>query len=120
MKKSTKKAVKKAVKKVAKKVSKKVGKKADKTKTADPAFGAPTLLPGENEIAYAKLLQGVIEDVQPKGMIEKIWVQDLVRLTWEVRQYQMFRVQALNKMHFNYEMNPNLEFSVYVETQWCR
>lgn len=93
-----------------KKTDKKVGKKTDKKKTGDPVFGTPVLLPGEDETAYAKLLEGVIDDVKPKGMIEKIWVQDLVRLTWDVCQYRMFRVQVLTKMHFKYQLNPGMEF----------
>jgi hypothetical protein len=55
-------------------------------------FGAPSLIYGENPIAYQTLLTRVTAEVQANGVFEEIWVQDYVQLSWEA--FRLRRLKA--------------------------
>jgi len=57
----------------------------------DSIFGPPPLLPGEDAAAYEALLARVSADVKPQDIIEKIWVRDIVDITWEVFRLRKIR-----------------------------
>src|SRR6476620_10589384 len=58
----------------------------------DGIFGAPPILPGEDASAYEVLLARVSAGVKPADIIEKIWVRDVVDLTWEI--FRLRRIKA--------------------------
>jgi hypothetical protein len=41
-------------------------------------FGSPALLPGEDPSSYDGLLAGVLAKVEPKDILEEIWVGEFV------------------------------------------
>jgi hypothetical protein len=47
-------------------------------------FGRPPLLESEDAAKYDELLARVTETVRPSDLIEEIWIQDIVDLSWEV------------------------------------
>jgi hypothetical protein len=47
-------------------------------------FGRPPLLESEDAAKYDELLARVTETVRPSDWIEKIWIQDIVDLSWGV------------------------------------
>jgi hypothetical protein len=55
-------------------------------------FGPPPILPGEDASAYEALLSRVSTDVKPADIIEKIWVRDIVDLTWEILRWRKIKM----------------------------
>ena len=47
-------------------------------------FGPAPILPGEDPAAYEQLRRQVASSVKPADIIEEIWVQDVVDLTWDI------------------------------------
>jgi hypothetical protein len=58
-------------------------------------WGPPPLLPGEDPEVYEALLGRVRNAVRPEGMIEEIYVRDLVDLSWEIRRWRRLRDEHL-------------------------
>jgi len=54
-------------------------------------FGPPPILPGEDASAYEALVRQVTADVKPAGIIEKMWVRDIVDLTWEILRWRRIK-----------------------------
>jgi hypothetical protein len=44
-------------------------------------IGQPCLLPGENRRDYEKLRQMMIDDIQPRTTIERLWTFDRIELS---------------------------------------
>lgn len=60
--------------------------------TLFPYFGPVPLLPGEDPVGYDGLLARVASATRPKDIIEEIWVQEIVALSWEV--FRLRRMKA--------------------------
>ena len=56
----------------------------------------PVLLKGEQPAAYEKLLAQVIAAVEPKDVIEELWVRDVVDLAWEAARLRRLKAELLN------------------------
>jgi len=65
---------------------------AESTGEQLPLFGPPPLYEGEDTALYYKLLSRVSSFVKPRDILEQIWVQDLVDITWEV--FRLRRLKA--------------------------
>lgn len=48
-------------------------------------YSALTLLPGEDRFAFQKLRRELIEELKPRGRLEKEIVMDIARLVWRKR-----------------------------------
>jgi hypothetical protein len=59
-------------------------------------FGPPPLLDGESREVYDTLLARVTGTVNPKDIIEEIWVHDIVDLVWEIERLRRLRVALLS------------------------
>ena len=60
------------------------------------AFGPPPLLEGEDPAAYEALLKGVRESVAPEGLIEDLWVRDVVDITWDILRVRRIKAMLVN------------------------
>src|SRR5215203_5249120 len=58
-------------------------------------FNEPPLLPGEDAESYKRLLTGVSVSVEPKDVIEWLWVKDVVDLLWETQRLRRLRSAML-------------------------
>jgi hypothetical protein len=56
-----------------------------------PLFDDPPLLVSENRQAYFSLLGAIADDIKPTGVIEWLWVKDIVLQTWEIQRLWDFR-----------------------------
>ena len=63
----------------------------------DDFLGPAPLLEGEDRAAYIGLLEEVRRQVVPKDAIEKIYVRDVVDLTWELMRSRRIKVALLHK-----------------------
>ena len=59
-------------------------------------FGPPPLLDGESQEVYDALLARVTGTVNPKDIIEEIWVHDIVDLAWEILRLRRLKVALLS------------------------
>ena len=59
-------------------------------------FGPPPLLDGESQEVYDALLARVTGTVNPKDIIEEIWVHDIVDLVWEILRLRRLKVALLS------------------------
>jgi hypothetical protein len=59
-------------------------------------FGPPPLLDGESQEVYDTLLPRVTGTVNPKDIIEEIWVHDIVDLVWEILRLRRLKVALLS------------------------
>ena len=59
-------------------------------------FGPPQLLDGESREVYETLLARVTGTVNPKDVIEEIWVHDIVNLVWEILRLRRLRIALLS------------------------
>ena len=59
-------------------------------------FGPPPLLDGESQEVYDTLLARVTGAVNPKDIIEEIWVHDIVDLVWEILRLRRLKVALLS------------------------
>src|SRR4029077_14681162 len=59
-------------------------------------FGPPPLLDGESREVYDTLLARVTGAVNPKDIIEEIWVHDIVNLVWEILRLRRLKVALLS------------------------
>jgi len=57
----------------------------------DDLFGPPPIMPGEDREAYKALLDQFYAAVQPKNILERMWLRDAVNLIWESKQYRRFK-----------------------------
>ena len=59
-------------------------------------FGPPPLLDGESQEVYDTLLARVTGTVNPKDIIEEMWVHDIVNLVWEILRLRRLKVALLS------------------------
>jgi hypothetical protein len=59
-------------------------------------FGPPPLLEGESQEAYNTLLARVSGAINPKDILEEIWVKDIVDHEWVILGLRRLRVALLN------------------------
>jgi hypothetical protein len=68
--------------------------------TTDPARqplpGNRPLFAGEDATAYDALLGRVSDVVKPADVLEEIWLQDVVELSWEVARLRRTKAELLN------------------------
>jgi flagellin-specific chaperone FliS len=62
-------------------------------------FGPPPLLEGEDEAAYAGLLERVQEAVKPRDVLEQIATRDFVDITWEIFRLRRLREPVIIAGH---------------------
>jgi hypothetical protein len=60
-------------------------------------FGPAPILDGEDSEAYNDLLARVSGDVNPTGMIEEIWVRDVVDLAWEIFRWRRLKAALFSQ-----------------------
>jgi hypothetical protein len=61
-----------------------------------PLSGHRPLLAGEDAAAYDSLLARVSDIVKPADVLEEIWLQDVVDLSWEVGKLRRMKAEFLN------------------------
>ena len=54
-------------------------------------FDDPPLLASENPQSYVSLLIALADDVKPAGVIEWLWLKDIVLQTWEIQRLWVFK-----------------------------
>jgi hypothetical protein len=58
-------------------------------------FGPPPLLPGDDADAYRELLKQVIDTLQPSDIFERIWIRDVVDLSWDVLRWRREKAKLI-------------------------
>ena len=61
-----------------------------------PLSGHRPLFAGEDAAAYDGLLRRVSDVVKPADVLEEIWLQDVVELSWEVARLRRTKAEFLN------------------------
>jgi hypothetical protein len=61
-----------------------------------PLAGHRPLFAGEDAAAYDSLLGRVSDVVKPADVLEEIWLQDMVELSWEVARLRRMKAEFLN------------------------
>ncbi|MBX9825855.1 MAG: hypothetical protein K2Y27_12770 [Xanthobacteraceae bacterium] len=61
-----------------------------------PLSGHRPLLAGEDAAAYDSLLRRVSDVVKPADVLEEIWLQDAVDLSWEVARLRRTKAEFMN------------------------
>ena len=56
----------------------------------------PVLLKSESEDEFSALVEEVNRDVQPKQFIERMYVNDIAELTWEIQRFRRVKATLLN------------------------
>jgi hypothetical protein len=56
----------------------------------------PMVLMTENEDEFASLHEELDQDIQPKGFIERMYVQDIAALLWEIIRLRRFKTVIIN------------------------
>ena len=70
--------------------------KATAAKANEVAFlSSKALLAGEDPDRYDQLVDAMCEMVKPADFIEKIWVADVVQLSWEVIRYRNLTTELI-------------------------
>ncbi len=58
-------------------------------------LGPPPVIAGEDADEFAELLERVRDRVKPSGIIEEIWVRDVLDLTWDIRRLRRLKASLL-------------------------
>jgi hypothetical protein len=66
------------------------------TPAHQPLAGHRPLFAGEDAAAYDTLLGRVSDVVKPADVLEEIWLQDVVDLSWEVAKLRRMKAEFLN------------------------
>jgi hypothetical protein len=61
-----------------------------------PLAGHRPLFAGEDAAAYDSLLRRVTDVVKPADVLEEIWLEDVVELSWEVARLRRMKAEFLN------------------------
>src|SRR5262245_13235162 len=59
------------------------------------SFGASPFLKGEDSQAYETLLAQVCDDIAPSDAIERMWVRDVVDLSWEIFRWRRVKTELI-------------------------
>jgi hypothetical protein len=54
-------------------------------------FSKPVLLPGESEVEFLALRERIVQEIEPKGEIERICLDDILELLWEILRLRRYR-----------------------------
>src|SRR6476660_2119417 len=60
-------------------------------------FGAPPLLSTEDPRLYRDMLDRFVGSVEPRNVIEWLWVKDIVDLSWEIARLRRYRVLLIER-----------------------
>jgi len=60
--------------------------------------GPPPLIPGEKRVDYQELERRIAAAVKPEGIIEEIWVRDVVDLTWDIQRMRRLKAEFLTSV----------------------
>jgi hypothetical protein len=63
--------------------------------TEQSLFGSAPLIEGEDQAVYDAFLASISAAVNPKDVLEQIWVRDGVDLTWETRRMRRLKASLL-------------------------
>ncbi len=78
---------------------------------ADRIFGPAPLLPSENPAMYADMLNRMRAAVNPRDIIEEIWVREVVAHSWEILRWRRIKVELHAKLEgWQNDSFPNAEF----------
>ncbi|MDB5594043.1 MAG: hypothetical protein JWM36_1004 [Hyphomicrobiales bacterium] len=61
----------------------------------DSLLGPPALLDGEDLNDYQAFHRRILDVVQPKDIIEELWVRDLVERSWDVNRFRTWKSKIL-------------------------
>lgn len=84
-----------------------------KHKAAPPAlkhggYAGSTILPGEDELAFSKLYQDLIQELTPSGPLEEEIVMTITRLVWRKQNLKIYdSIQRAEKL-FNLRLSEHL------------
>jgi hypothetical protein len=59
-------------------------------------FGSPPVLLGEDEQAYGSLFKALASGLKSRGIIEQIWLNDVVDLTWEIARLRKIMTRLIS------------------------
>ena len=60
-------------------------------------FGDPPLLSTEDPRLYREMLDRFAESVEPRNVIEWLWVKDIVDLSWEIARLRRYRALLIER-----------------------
>jgi hypothetical protein len=60
-------------------------------------WGTPDLLPREDAAAYKALWMDIAKDIEPSNVIEWLWINDILELSWEIRRLRRFKQEVMYK-----------------------
>ena len=60
-------------------------------------WGTPDLLCGEDGAAYKALWIDIANDIEPSNVIEWLWINDILELSWEIRRLRSFKKQVIDR-----------------------
>ena len=78
-----------------------------------PLFENPPLLASENGQEYAHLFRETVDAINPVGVIEWFWVQDIAWYRWEIRRLRAFKRDIIE--HQRGVRADNLAIEAFVE-----
>jgi len=58
-------------------------------------FGAPALVEGEDVAAYEEVLARISDAVKPQDFLEKIWMQDVADLSWQILRLRRLKAALI-------------------------
>jgi hypothetical protein len=62
-------------------------------------WGTPDLLHGEDPAAYKALWMDIARDIGPSNVIEWLWINDILELSWEIRRLRRLKKEVIQR-HF--------------------
>ena len=62
-------------------------------------LGAPPVLTSESLRTYDRLLTQVVEAMQPRDIIEMMFVKDVVNASWEISRYETHQTLVIERQH---------------------
>jgi hypothetical protein len=60
-------------------------------------WGTPDLLRGEDPAAYKALWMDIAKDMGPSNVIEWLWINDILELSWEIRRLRRVKRQVMDR-----------------------
>jgi hypothetical protein len=63
----------------------------------DQIWGTPDLLGGEHDAAYKALWIDIANDIEPSNVIEWLWINDILELSWEIRRLRGFKRELITR-----------------------